>query len=61
MPWKPIAESDSRIARDIKEIAAALIAARSVLDPRDPKQGPVWTLVDRAEARLQGLASVIGE
>lgn len=54
-------ESDSAIARDIKQIAATLIAARSVLDPRDPVQGPVWTKVDNAEARLQGLASVIGE
>jgi len=59
MPWKPVSDSDSAVARDVKAIAEALIAARFALDPRDPKQGPVWTMIDNAEARLQGLASVI--
>lgn len=61
MPWKPPSECDSAIARDFKQIAAAIIAARAILDPRDRNQGPVWTMLDNAEARLQGLASVIRE
>lgn len=61
MPWKPITDADSPEARDFKEIAAALLAARRVLDPRDPIQGPVWTMVDDAEAKLQGLASRVRE
>lgn len=59
MPWKPISESDTVVARQFKEVAAALIAARHALDPRDPKQGPVWTMIDRAEVTLQGLASIV--
>lgn len=61
MPWKPESDADGAIARDIKAIAEALIAARRVLDPHDPVQGPVRTMVDNAEARLQGLASILGE
>lgn len=60
MPWKPITEADDAIARDIKTIAQALLAARRVLDPHDPVQGPVWRMVDAAEAHLSGLAIVIG-
>jgi hypothetical protein len=59
MGWKPVSEVDSVIARDMKEIAAALIAARRALNPDDPQQGLAWTMVDRAEARLQGLVSIL--
>ncbi len=52
-------ESDSAEIRDLKAIAEHIHRAKQLLNRHDPIQGDAWRELDRAEARLHSLSTVV--